>query len=49
MDKGKLIGYTGEECKNCGRVRVELFENGDKICEKCGWDQSWPDLAKESK
>lgn len=39
MDKGKLIGYSGEECKKCGRVRVELFENGDKICEKCGWNE----------
>lgn len=39
MDKGKLIGYTGEECKNCGRVRVEQWENGDKVCEKCSWDQ----------
>lgn len=39
-NKWKLIGYTGEECKNCGRVRVELFENGAKICEKCGWNEA---------
>jgi uncharacterized OB-fold protein len=38
-DRGKLIGYISEECKSCGRVRVELWENGDKICEKCGWNQ----------
>lgn len=38
-EKGKLIGYTDEECKNCGRLRVELWENGDKVCEKCNWNQ----------
>ena len=35
----KLIGYINEKCSNCGRVRVELFENGDKVCEKCNWNQ----------
>lgn len=38
-DRGKCIGYTGAKCKNCGRVRVELWENGDEICEKCNWNQ----------
>lgn len=38
-DRGKCIGYTGDECDECGRVRVEAWENGDKICEKCGWNQ----------
>ena len=37
--KGELIGYTGEHCANCNRVRVELWENGDKICEKCNMNQ----------
>jgi hypothetical protein len=37
--KGPLIGYTGEECTECGRLRVELWGNGDKICEKCNWNQ----------
>ncbi|EPB8173177.1 hypothetical protein ACRTAL_002353 [Clostridium perfringens] len=38
-DRGKCLGYTDEECINCGRLRVELFENGDEICEKCKFNQ----------
>lgn len=38
-EKGKCLGYTDEECINCGRLRVELFENGDEICEKCKFNQ----------
>lgn len=34
---GELIGYTGEECPNCGRVRVEKWSCGKHICEKCHW------------
>ena len=34
---GKLIGYTGEPCPNCGRLRVEHYESGLEICEKCNW------------
>jgi hypothetical protein len=49
MEKVKLIGYTGDECKNCGRVRVELWENGDKVCEKCNWNQQWEVKVEESK
>ncbi|MEK4493979.1 hypothetical protein NYE44_30470 [Paenibacillus sp. FSL L8-0493] len=40
VEKGKEIGYTGEECGKCGRVRVMLFENGDQVCEKCGWNET---------
>jgi len=32
------IEYTGKECPNCGRVRVELWNNGERICEKCNWN-----------
>lgn len=39
LEEAKLIGYTGDTCKNCKRVRVELWDNGNKICEKCFWDQ----------
>lgn len=38
-DRGKYLGYSEKPCNNCGRVRVERYENGDEICEKCGWDQ----------
>jgi len=31
-------GYCGE-CENCHRQRVELCNNGKRICEKCHWDQ----------
>lgn len=34
---GKLIGYTSEPCPNCGRLRVERYESGLEICEKCNW------------
>lgn len=36
---GKSLGYTGEECQNCGRIRVEAFENGLEICDKCNWSK----------
>lgn len=32
------IKYTGEACEKCKRVRVEIYNNGDSICEKCGWN-----------
>ena len=46
---GRCQGYTGKPCSNCGRYRVEHFEepyvapnepnfgNGYDICEKCSW------------
>lgn len=34
---GKLVGYTGNHCPNCGRLRVERYESGLEICEKCNW------------
>lgn len=34
---GKCLGYTHEECPNCGRVRVERWSCGKRICEKCHW------------
>ncbi|MFQ7076207.1 MAG: hypothetical protein ACLRQZ_07760 [Clostridia bacterium] len=33
----ELIGYTGESCPN-GRVRVEEYTDGTKVCEKCEWN-----------
>ena len=38
-EMGNLIGYTGENCVNCGRCRVEKWSSGLKICDKCGTDQ----------
>ena len=34
---GECEGYTGDECENCGRVRVEHYSEGVDICEKCRW------------
>ncbi|WP_416149483.1 TFIIB-type zinc finger domain-containing protein [Salipaludibacillus sp. HK11] len=34
--------YVSDECKNCGRVRVELID-GKKICEKCHFNQDTND------
>ena len=34
---GKCLGYTGTPCPNCGRYRLERYENKKEVCEKCGW------------
>ena len=34
---GKCLGYTGTACPMCGRYRLELYENGKRVCEKCNW------------
>jgi len=39
-DRGAYLGYISSECTQCGRVRVEEYENGDKICEKCNWNET---------
>ena len=36
---GSFVKYTGEACKGCGRVRVELWTSGKRICEKCYLNQ----------
>lgn len=36
-DWGRCFGYISEPCPECGRVRVEAYENGEHVCEKCGW------------
>ena len=38
-EKGELLGYIGHPCCNCQRIRVEIYDNGNLICEKCGTDQ----------
>lgn len=38
-DRGEWLHYSPKECNNCGRLRVDVWENGDEICEKCNWDQ----------
>ena len=40
---GTYEGYSGENCKNCGRNRVEMYSSGKLICEKCGYDQDTED------
>lgn len=37
--RGDYLGYTGKECINCGRNRVERYSSEVEICEKCGIDQ----------
>lgn len=36
---GNPVKYLSNECINCGRVRVELWSCGQKICEKCHFNQ----------
>ena len=31
----KYLGYSSEPCPNCGRYRLERYENGKEVCEKC--------------
>lgn len=38
-EEDELIGYTGEPCTHCGRMRVEEYKSGTKVCEKCNWNQ----------
>lgn len=37
---GRCLGYTGTTCPSCGRYRVEMFEIGHTVCEKCQWSPS---------
>lgn len=34
---GECKGYIETACPNCGRMRVEHWECGKDICEKCRW------------
>ena len=34
---GKCLGYVNRPCPSCGRVRLEAYENGKEVCQKCGW------------
>jgi ribosomal protein L37AE/L43A len=46
---GKWLGYSSEPCPNCGRFRLEQYENGKEVCEKCEWcpqDQGYVDRNK---
>ncbi len=36
--KGERLGYDSTECPKCGRVRVEEYSKGERICEKCHWN-----------
>jgi uncharacterized Zn finger protein (UPF0148 family) len=38
--------YTPDECKYCGRVRVELID-GKKICEKCHYNQDTEEFESD--
>lgn len=47
---GKCLGYVNIPCPNCGRYRVELYENNKRVCEKCEWcieDESYVDVFEE--
>jgi hypothetical protein len=37
---GNSLGYTNERCQKCRRFRVEEYQNGELICEKCGWNKT---------
>ncbi len=37
--------YTGEDCINCGRNRVEQSNKGRRVCEKCYMDQDTGEYA----
>lgn len=35
MGWGKYLAYSNMPCPNCGRYRLERYENGKSVCEKC--------------
>ena len=39
MNKGNWLMLTGDNCQKCNYFRVDLYENGEEICEKCGHSQ----------
>lgn len=34
---GEWLGYSSKPCPKCGRYRLERYENGKEVCEKCEW------------
>ena len=36
LNEWAFIKYDGR-CKNCGRYRRYLCENGNHLCDKCEW------------
>lgn len=47
---GKCLGYLNTPCPNCGRYRLELYENNKSVCEKCEWcveDEEYVDVWAE--
>lgn len=36
----KPIKYVSQQCDKCERVRVEVYDNGHLICEKCNWNHT---------
>ena len=34
---GECVGYFNLKCPNCDRLRVEHYQGGKDICEKCNW------------
>lgn len=37
MNFGKCFGYCNSPCPKCNRYRLERFEAGRTVCEKCQW------------
>jgi len=42
------IKYIDKECVGCGRLRVELYDDGSEICEKCNLNQSTKEYEDKS-
>lgn len=45
-EKGEILYYVSQACCNCNRARVELYNNDNLICEKCGTDQKTKETYK---
>ena len=39
-EKDFPIKYVYVSCPKCGRKRLELWSNGNLICEKCSWNET---------
>ena len=46
-EEDNVIKYDNKECVKCSRLRVEIYQSGIKVCEKCGTDQNTGEYVED--